>query len=207
MPYNRTTRSRRPYSARTTSVVKRLNRITRMIKPEMMEYQTSAGGVADNVGLINSISSLPQGNDNGQRKGNTIRVTSLHIRGFISGIAGQSRVNRVMVVADKQNLGSNPAPEDILDYMTTSLCPVSPIDADRTPRWKVLFDRNIITDDATGQRKLFQKFIKMNHLIHYTGTTANDLFTGQLYMLVCSDQPATNSATVSSICRISYYDA
>lgn len=178
-----------------------------MIKPEVMEYQTNAGGVADNVGLVNGISAIPQGNDNGQRKGNTIRAKSLFVKGFVSGIAGQKRINRIMIVMDKQNLGSNPTPEDIIDGMTTAYCTISPVDSDRLPRWKVLYDKTFITDDASGQYKLFQRYIKLNHTIHYTGPNANDIYTGQLFMLSCSGDTATNSSTVVATCRLSYYDA
>lgn len=177
-----------------------------IVNAEKKEYQTNAGGSVDNNGLVNALTAIPAGDDNGMRNGISVKAVGLYIKGLVRGSAGYGRVTRIMIVQDKQNTGTNPVPEDIIDAVGTALYPVlSPLDSDKMARWQVLMDRNIITDDATGQIKPFKQYIKLNTHLHYTGTTANDLYTGQIYMM-CIGSDVSYPTTVTSTVRTYYFD-
>lgn len=184
-------------------------RVAGMVNAEKQYYDNNNSGNAstpNETGNTYSISGIPQGDDEGGRTGNSILMKSLYltVRGSMNASATNSCV-RMLVVQDKFNTGTTPAPSDIMQYNGSAFSVVSPLNVDHTTRYRVIYDKLFKMSINGDQQFIVKKFLKYHKHIHYTGPNATDTYGGNIYLIFVSDE-ATNTPNIVFNARIGYYD-
>lgn len=152
-----------------------------------------------------SVTAIVQGATANQRNGNSIKLVSLNMKGYIAQSANFNAMARVMLVRDKFNQGTIPAIADILQNTASTQTVVSPLNIDNAGRFQVMYDR-LFTMTNTGQSQVFfKKYFKLNHHARYNGAAATDEKQGQIFVLFITEQTASVPlATVNF--RVGFYD-
>lgn len=133
----------------------------------------------------------------GSRNGDSIKLTSVNLRGMVvvpSGTSQTPRIVRIMLINDKVSDGAVPALTDVLDNTTLSNVYARYNPDNAGARFKVLYDKRIVVSATTNAVK-FGCYRKLRHHLKYTGSSANqsDASTGHLYVLVVSDDNAAGT--------------
>lgn len=180
-----------------------------MINSEKNYFDTSQTGQAQSFsGTIYPLSQIPQGDDVGNRAGNSVLARSLYIKADISGNTGTvsgSTILRMMIVSDTENTGSTPTVSDILQTTGTALVVDSPLNVDHIARYNVLLDKTFALNNSGQIRLQYKKYIKLYKHLKYTGPNGTDVYKNNLYMLVCSDVNA-NDPSITFYSRLGFYD-
>lgn len=163
---------------------------------------------ATSLGIAGQVQALPsliaQGDDATSRDGNSIKITSMLIRGYVTQATGSTApvTTRFMIFTD---VSSNASPPLVTDVLQTANV-LSPMNRVNGSRFKILFDRNYTTD-PDDLRKGIKVFKKMQHHIHYLdgSNTSTSLGQGAIYFLWVTD---TGGAAVSTTwnCRMRFLD-
>lgn len=147
---------------------------------------------------ISFITGTAQGDtQSGSRNGDSIKLTSVNIRGMVTVPTGTSqspRIVRIMLINDKVSDGAVPALTDVLDNSTLPNVYARYNPDNAGTRFKVLYDKRIVVSATTNAIK-FTCYRKLKHHLKYTGSTSNqsDASTGHLYVLVVSDDNAAGT--------------
>ena len=155
------------------------------------------------TGKIQPLSIIPQGDQNTQRSGNEIKVTSLLMRATMSkATAATSTKIRLIIFSDVSSNGALPALADVLQTANQD----SPINRVNGTRFTVLCDKSYIVDGSTPKKQLYI-YKKLQHHIHYltTDNTNASLGQGQIYLAAITDE-ATNAPTISYNSRMRFLD-
>lgn len=153
------------------------------------------------------LSGIGQGNDAGDRNGDSIRAKGLTLNvNMWSNAAACDRI-RILLIKDKHNSGVAPQATDVLKTANwTSFRNLA-----NTDRFKVLWDQTVQlrknTDTKTGGRLSIKKHFKLNHHIKYSGTTANvaDGDDNALYAIIIGEV-AAGFSSVGAYARLRYID-
>lgn len=209
MAGGRLTRISRGIQSRTTRrLAKTVKRLVGLVHPEE--------GIVDSVIAINSLQAgtiqclnfVPQGDDSGQRRGNTLFFRSLSIKCTLSmhssALASQLRI---IIFKDKSGIGTVPTPADVLQITGTVNSVNSPLSADRFNRFSVLYDRKWSLS-INGNRCLpIVVNIRRKFKVWYTGASSTDTFTNALYLLTVSNEPtAGTQVSLDGVVRFKYLD-
>lgn len=160
-----------------------------------------------NSPVISCQSLIPQGVDNGNRVGDSIRIQSLSFQ-YVVNIINASTINnfvRLMVVRDLQNPGADFVAADLLNLATVSY--ISDINYFNKDRFTILYDRTIYLSNVNDD-SMYGSFTKgeSGH-IKYRGsaTTSASNAEGALY-LVAGSNALSNYPTLESVMSITYTD-
>lgn len=210
MPYGSKRKYRRKRYRKSNSLVKKVNKLSRMLKPEfkMTEGLTFNAAAVPDTGSVALLTGVAIGDDQFNRDGNQIQAKSLLLRGrFLADVdAGLGSTVRFMIVRDKQQVGdTTPAIGDILDATGGNM--ISPLNNETVGRFQVLMDRYIYLDQLAPAEKYFKKYIKLNHPIRFNGTTATDTQKNHIYAVICSSEStATHQPLCDLMTRFRYTD-
>lgn len=197
-------------AAKVAQTAATVAKIASMVNSEKQYYDNNTLLVTRNptpTGTVDIMSGIPQGDDNGQRTGNSIKLNSLYItmQGGMSASATQTFV-RMILFEDKFNTGTAPTAANVLGLtLTTGWSVIAPLNVDFSTRYKVLLDKRIALSQNGKQNFIFKKYIKTQRHVHYTGPAATDTYNGNIYLLLLSNE-STNTPTIYFNCRVGYYD-
>lgn len=178
-----------------------------MINCEKQYFDQKALGASVNwSGTVNLLSGMAEGDDNTERKGNSILARGLTVRLDPTGNGVQTACSiRCIIVQDKDNQGTDPTAADILQNTGSAYATVSPLNVDHLPRYRVLLDKHFPFTTTGEMKYYFQKRINLKSHLKYTGPLATDIYKGALYMLNISDVN-TNTPALTWHTRLEYYD-
>lgn len=182
-----------------------------IINSEKKHHLTNSSGQnIDYNGTVVQLSDISQGDTISTRSGNSILAKSLYYNYNIGAVAAGTNIFcRVMVIQDTMNLGSAPAPGDVLTTVGAIHAPSSTLQITYAAqrRFKVLYDHmhrfsngGSISGGDMGVIKLGNTHIK------YTSTTGTDEGRNQLYVLFISNLVTTNLPNINFHFSLTYYD-
>ena len=192
---------------------KGLNAIRKLVNIEFKRFDINANGSATSqAGSVLQLSQIPQGTDNGQRVGNSLKCQHFRLCAhvLINGSATRSAV-RVMVVRDLENTGSAPAGSDVLVSAGGSNCVTSNYlytthGIGTLPgRFTILFDEAVTLSITGNQNALMKVDIPMSQHIRYSGSSGSNTKEGSLWLLLFCNE-STNTATVDWNANLTYTD-
>lgn len=197
-------------ASKVASTAMTVGKLVSMVNAEKQYYDNNTALVTRNptpAGVIDIMSGIPQGDDNGQRTGNSIKLSSLYLtlQCGMSAAATQTFV-RFILFEDKFNTGTTPTASNVLGLtLATGWSVIAPLNSDFSTRYRILMDKRIALSQNGRQNYIMKKYIKQNRHIHYTGPGSADTYNGNIYLLMVSNE-GINTPTVFFNCRVGYYD-
>lgn len=173
------------------------------LNPEYKFLDSSPTVAPANGGIMTNLSAIALGDNDTDRNGSSIKVTSHLLRGTLTKAASATATKvRVIIFSDTSSNGALPVVADVLQTSNQD----SPLNKVNGSRFTVLFDKSYVLTNDTPMRQ-FKHFKKMQHHIHYlNGTSATSAMgQGPIYMLTISNEP-TNAPTVSVNSRMRFLD-
>ncbi len=157
----------------------------------------------------NELTNLLQGHEDTQRDGNSIRLKSIHIKGFIKTITSSSKnVVRLVVVLDKQTNQAQAAFSDIFFDNSAGDAVISDRNIDNTRRFTLLWDKVIVLEaSSSAGTRYFNFYKKLNMPIRYDGNANDitDLTQNSLQFIQVSDT-VSSTPIITFHARLRYLD-
>lgn len=216
-------RSRNPrrktqnWSSLAGKAFKLATRVARLINTEHKFLDTNVTSLAVfNAGYgVDLLTGVAQGVDMNQRTGNSIKLSSWELEGFLA--AGTIPVTtpikfRIWLVRDTEQAGAVPNPNQL--FVNTAASDLSvdtfrQIQTQPTSRWQVLMDERITLDPGRAESQSLSFRKSLNSHVHYIGTTgaAASMGPGTLYLFYTSTGAlAGNGCVLTYNSRIRYVD-
>lgn len=208
-----------PMGAMNTAftALKLAQKVHRQINSEVFAHKIQLSSQAsDTTGTVTSLCAISQGDTDGTRTGNSIKLARLS--GWIvvksRDACTETTLVRIVILRGKHERNTAPAWSTTYDAAVSGVTLVgSQKLRDRRFDTKVLYDRIIrleSTVDTAGvnpSTKMFKINIKLYGHVNYDGanTTAE---SGGIYLFQCSNQDtgASKDPTISTNLTLSYYD-
>ncbi len=160
-----------------------------------------------NSPVISCQSLIPQGVDQGQRVGDSIRIQSISFQAVFNCVSASTINNfvRVLIVRDLQNPGADFAATDLLTLSTVSY--ISDVVIFNKERFVILFDKTIYLSYVNKDSTYVSWSKGESGHIKYRGsaTTSASNAEGALYLVV-GGNAASNYPTIESNLSITYTD-
>lgn len=177
-----------------------------LVNSEKKYFDSNSTDFVSWNGTVNPLSNIAQGNDVGNRDGNSILARSLWLQMDVRGnVANQSNIVRVIVFVDTENTGSTPAASDVLQTTGSAFAVDSPLNVDHLPRYTILMDKKFVTSTAGQTRLNTKRYINLYKHIKYTGPNATDTYKNQLFILFVSDV-ITDDPILTYYSRLGFMD-
>lgn len=157
------------------------------------------------------LTAVPEGDDDGNRQGRSIRVKELQVRlNFYSATAAtNSQVVRVFIVKDNLPNGSVPTVGTLFEGGTQGILNMPILDAQQG-RFKWIYDEMFTLGTTAGGQdaKVITISQKMDHVVSYISAAGTTAAAGQgtLWLFVLTDTISGNASTGAFYSRIRYYD-
>lgn len=200
---------RKKYSA--LQMASKALRATRYIKglvnSERM-YSDTTLSLASNKSTCIPMMNIAQGDQVGQRTGNSILIRSIYYRGFLQinpAVTLNTRISLVLVKDTLQIADTVPTVADIF----TNNDPEAQLRVGQTTntagRFKIIWRKNY--NLVPGQRPTItmDKFWKVYDHVRFNGPNANDIARNGYYLVILTSE-ATNFPIVNINSRIGYHD-
>lgn len=176
-----------------------------LVNSERM-YNDRTLTLGSNRSLMWGLTLIPQGDDVGNRTGNSILVRSFYMRGYLQAnpsITGNTRISLVLLQDLQQVSDTTPGITDVFEQDD----PDSMIKKTTAGRYKILWRKNYtLFPQAAGQSaRDLQKYFKLYSHVRYNGSSASDIQKGGYYLAMLSSE-STNFPTISLTSRIGYHD-
>lgn len=187
------------------SIARQVWRLKGLVNSEMYKLDLIGNSnTIDTAGGLTHLSSIAQGDGDGQRTGNSVFVRSINIRGVVyrNAAGASTQVVRLSVIMDTQQVGDT-SPTFASIYEGTDVN--SHLNSDTVGRFKVLKNLILTVDSAGQSGKAFLINLPMRHHVRWNGTASTDIQKGGLYFSIVSAS-ATNAPTVTWDGRVSYHD-
>lgn len=154
------------------------------------------------------LSTVAQGDGEGNRDGTDIRPTSLFFRLSMETNPSSVLANLIRVVVFRDNDPSGVAPTAGMLLERNNVR--SPLESDNSTRFKVLWDRLVILDEGIGPRcRFYKKYIRLSGRMKYQGVTGNAADQGaganSLWLLLATES-ATNLPLAEWDARMNFQD-
>lgn len=178
-----------------------------MINSEKM-YLDRVFTLGANKSTLFNITSIAQGDQPGQRTGNSILVRSIYMRGFIQvnpAVTGNTRLSLVLVQDLQQISDVTPAITDVFTSDDPEALIRTGATTNTAGRFKIMWRKNYSVNTTTTPNINLDKFWKQYTHIKFNGTTAGDIQKNGLYLIVLTSE-STNFPTFSATVRTGYYD-
>lgn len=177
-----------------------------LINSEKKYHDKTTTALVSFSGTVEGLSHIAQGDDVGNRDGNSILARSLWVQLDVKGNTAQtSTVTRVVIFIDTENTGTTPTASDLLQVTGSQASVDSPLNVDHTSRYVILLDKKF-TNSLNGQMRLtFKKYIKLYKHIKYTGSSATDTYKNNIYILYISDVN-TDDPQITYYSRLGFMD-
>lgn len=178
-----------------------------LVNVEFKKYDVTAALTTD--GLVQHISSVPQGDSDLTRDGNSIKCQSLLINAYITNNATeQSTAYRILVVQDKQQIADTaPTIADVLDP-TGSNNLIAPLNNETVGRFTVLRDiKGSISNLITGvpAEKFIKIYFKLRNHIRFNGANGSDIQRNGIYIM-WTHTAGANYPTMAYTSRLTFTD-
>lgn len=150
---------------------------------------------------------ISQGDQINQRTGQSILIKSVQLKGLLTSTASNPNWVRILLVLDKQTISdSTAALSDILDVSTNTYF-TAPLKVDNFGRFKILYDRQFMFNDASNQYKKLNVFKKFKqHHVRYNGTGTGDIQKGDMNFFLVSQNGTPNGVDFDYFMRTRYHD-
>lgn len=190
-----------------------LNEIRKLINVEMKYIDSYSILTPTYTGLPVYLHPIAQGDNVSDREGDSIKVQSLEMRGFVQwNDAVDHNIARILVVRDMQNLGALPAASDVLANSgggSAVVCPYNFINGKEiNKRFSVLFDEIVTVCNGTVVVP-FSYTTALDRHVYFRGASAtvDDAAAGSIYCICLSNQATGGTApTVNFATRLIYTD-
>lgn len=181
-----------------------VNMLKGIVNSELHRFSLTNSVNVDTTGAIVHLSAIAQGDDVNNRQGNSILYKYLTFHNQLQmNPSATGTIVRVMVFVDTESTAGT-APT-IAQLQETASSTISPINADYTSRFTVLFD-DIIDLSINGQRVDNRKhYSSLNFHAKYTGSAAANYDKNQIFLFYVSNE-AVNTPILNYYSRIAYYD-
>lgn len=179
------------------------NQVKGLINVEIKQFNGSGTSSVSSAGTVIPLSNIAQGDDDGERDGRSIKGVNLSLKAYLthnsSGLAEQ--IVRVMIVTDRAPQGTAPAVTDVL----ASANVIAHRNLAYAKQIHVLHD-SLLTVNESDDYKMFNRFIKRNMKIDYTGTAAAHYGDGNLFLVLVSNEASVNYPDFIYNFRLRYVD-
>lgn len=182
---------------------KRVAKIESSLNAVEKKYDdTSAVVTFSSSGATTALGNVAQGTDVTQRIGNKIKYTGMQVRfSAYPNASATAEILRFIIFKDNQDDGSVPLITDLLENNQVE----SPLNQANLGRFQILHDRAYsLKNDQQATVVKFNK--KMNAISKYSGTTANDVIKGGIYLAYIGTQ-AVNVSNLNYYIRLWFTDA
>lgn len=211
MPYSRKYRSRNPRSNRrkpsppwyakkysamdvASLALKKASRLKALLNVEYKHHDVVTNTqLIQDTPSIQSLTAVSQGDTTLTRDGNSVKMTSLYVKGTLTlNATGSSDVCRVMLVRSKRPTA--PTASVIFDTTSTLNEVFSFRNINATDYVDVLYDRCFSLTDS-GSNKIVPLQIYLNKKMHLKWDVGTDTASyGHIYLVLCGTNPAAGSA-------------
>lgn len=157
-------------------------------------------GKALTVYPLNNIS---EGSDYNQRTGISVKGVSSYLR-YSCRLDPAATLNQIRVIMfeDKENQGTTPGGNDLLENGAFYLSPINHVNGQR---WNILYDK-MVTLDVNGRAVVDLKSYKtLNTHYKWSSTTGTSTYNSSIYLGFISDNN-TNSPIVDFYHRLRFVD-
>lgn len=181
------------------------------VEKKFFDVAYSAQSVDYTSPIISDLTAIAQGDTFETRDGNKIRLKSIYINlWFALPDAANYAAVRVMLLHDKQGVGTTPAITDILESTGSDAIVTSPLEKDVIARWEVMMNKEFTLDKDNNNSRLVKRFFKVSIPVTYNGTTSSDVFTNPIYLVMTSSEASAassgNPPTVTGTVRMRFID-
>lgn len=175
-----------------TTALSIASKVAAVINTEYKHFDKQTTLSPNTVGLVHHLTNIPEGNDDNERNGRSIRLKNIYLRGEIAMSTATpqnsavSQYFRYILLIDKECKGVAPTPSDILETVHWN----SPLKMNNDYQWMVLKDKLYTLDNAKGRSKAVKIFKKIDAHIKYqgTGATIGDARNNQIFLMVISNE-------------------
>ncbi len=146
-------------------------------------------------GTFTHMTGVAQGNDENERSGNMIQLTSVSFSGKFVGTGGNTSNVRVVCMQDMDNQGGVPLVTEV--FVTSTKAAEGDhrrADPNKMRRFKILYDKMYTIGGATANDNFSRgiKFSrKLNSKCYFTGTLATSEGKGTVWLMILSDLAAS----------------
>lgn len=155
-----------------------------LVNAEMLKYDISPGlNVTGEAGYVLNCQAIATGDSDAGRTGNSILARSFNFDGFVNRPTGGDAVQqvRVSLVQDSQQIGDTaPAINDVYEDLT----PYSKLNRAHVGRFKILWSKQYLLDNAKSLGAPVKINVPMRHHIRYNGGASGDIQKGGLWLMV-----------------------
>ncbi len=171
-----------------------LNEIRKLINVEHKYNDRQNSLTCTQAGNVQLLTNIGQGDDINQRDGDSIKLQSIKIRGYIrlDAAATLSSAVRVLLVRDLQNPGATITGADLIQQASSVYAPVSHYNfingVNLQNRFTVIYDE-VQTVDPSNPLVVFDYESKHDCHVFFrgTGTAFTDCAAGAVFLVVFSD--------------------
>lgn len=179
-----------------------------MINCEKHFSDTNVAALQSWSGTVTPLSALSQGDNIGNRIGDSILAKYLNLRySWIMDTVLSSTICRLIIFQDTMSLGTIPSASDVLAVTGSAPAVLSLLNLQYAVqgRFKVLYDKTVSLNNYGGVAYATDEIIPINDHIKYTSTAGTDEGRNMLYALSICNVNA-NDPTLTMTARLAYYD-
>lgn len=208
----RSRRATRPRRYRSNAGSKALAMVRSLRSKMAMEkkyYDSAFGAVVSNVGSVQGLCEIPQGDTQTSRDGGQVKFDSIFLRcQAVNAGAGLPQTLRFLLVEDKQPNAAYPVGTDVLD--TFDIMSLSNIE--NAYRFRIWQDKRIVITPQFANdsaNKVWQKWVslrKYNKRVRYTDATDVPSSGSNFFLLMVSDQAPVSTLSVAVQARLRFFD-
>lgn len=191
----------------------KLSREVARVLNARVEHKRAVATTGSNIdwsttGVVSQLSTdIAQGDNIGQRSGDTIRPQRLIVRLYSTGSL-QVASGRVIIFQDSMANGSTPAVTDVLDSAVYLAPYAAPTRQER--RFKILLDQYIVNNPSASNQESVHTFdLRLKGSIHYLGSAAAAASAGRntIYVLFISRTALAGNIVYRWSYDLEYIDA
>jgi len=175
-----------------------------LVNSEMFKYdQSQTANSVTQAGTVLALTSIAQGDGDGNRTGNSIFVRSINFKGTLTynTMGNNEQFVRIILFEDTQQISdTSPSLADVLEAGTT----FSHLNSNTVGRFKILYN-HVFALSQNRPGIPFEINKSMRHHVRYNGTAGTDIQRGALYMMWLSDS-SSNYPQLNYETRTSYHD-
>lgn len=181
-----------------------------LVNSEMLKRDKNGQALGiDRDGLVIPFTDISQGDNDGNRTGNSIFVRRVQFNFQALCKVNDLQSLRVIIFKDGQQAGDTaPTPSMLLDAVGTRYAVQSGLNNETVGRFTILANR-IIQFSPNRPAVTYRLGVPMRHHVRYNGSQTTDIQKGGLYVLLITnaDPTVTNDQIdVNYWMRISYHD-
>ena len=162
------------------------------------------------TGLITGINFIPQGDDEGQRQGNSVLLRKVANQISIEkAVSVPSTLVKVMLILDlQQSPDVSPNVSDVIEpsQVATTFAPMARLNKTTVGRFTILSSRLVYLNTFKTSAVINLNKI-MRHHVRFNGPASTDIQKGGIYLMTISDQAnAIDAPLCRRTTRIQYHD-